>query len=272
MRVLSLSPIIKQVNNFAFPKVVNYFDKPKVEFVCESVPENLQIAFERIKNKEGKRFVKAAYKELIKNMDLQGVVPKKLKFVKLPPNTNAKYDDIYNRIYYSKDAVSKNPKSKQIGTLEHELTHCKQSCDLIRSSNISIEKYAAALAEAKVHQRRISYDKRFWGPYLEARRNGNGKKFISDTIKSCSNSLLPDLKKGFAQVLKLPKIKGTPERNIYLNKNLEAIKSHINSDVARVSIKHYLNNFREKEAFEAGNKMENYYKAFEEFCNRFSRD
>ncbi len=230
------------------------------------LPSDFKTIFAEVHNKEGKSFVRVVYSELKKSMGLSGLAPKEIVFKELSDGINAEYDDLYNVIYYSPKALKENSKAKQVGTIAHELTHCKQSCDLIMNNAIGVDGYAQALAERKISkQRQDISDIKFQKAYMAAKKQGKNGQFIMNLVNIKKEYFTPLLKQSFANVDRLPKVKADSKSAFYLRNNLLSLSCYSKSRVYDFSL---VEHFREKQAYEVGSKYENYYKICENLLKK----
>lgn len=238
------------------------------------IPEDLKISFAKLYNKHGKSFFKKAYKELVKYMDLQGFAPKKVKFVRCDKTTAATFDECLNRIGYSINEYKYfYSKPDQLGSLAHELQHCKQSVNLIRSKSVGAEGYADAISERLVCERikKMKDNGSFKLAYEKALKNGNLDEFLNSQKKYFYKIIFPLVRKNFSKAIRMPKLDETPAQKIEIMKNLNALRYYVQPSESFLNSVKYSRNFREIEAHYAGIEMERYYKTFERFLEDFSR-
>ncbi len=234
-----------------------------------AIPDELKLSFLKLEKINGKKFLKTAYKELVKYTGLEEVAPKRLKIKKLDPGIGGAYSWLYHKISVSKYLPKTSSKASQLGTIAHELKHLEQSCSLIRCENIGLKNYIDNICENMVYQNKKSlFNLGFYSEYCAAQKKGLGDAFLAEEKNNYMMNMGPIMKKKFHAIDKLPKTKCTPEIQELIDKRLEGIKTYIQPDWFEYSQKLYFNNPLEVEAREAGQQVENYFYKFLSALNK----
>lgn len=268
MRISIITTTIQKCRNITLSgqsNVAKKFVKQGSKITDESwnsIPENLRISFSKLYNKTGKSFLKKAYKELVKSMELKGFAPKNLKFKDCGESVEAIFDECFNRIWYSDRYISSIEKSNQIGSLAYQLAQCRQSVDLIRSPSVGVERYVETLSQRVLDNnlKDSPFNEGFKQHYLAAVEKGEGEDFLKSVKFFYCKKLLPKICENFSKAVKMTKIEETPAQKILIEEQLVALKSYSNGSK---------DNLQVAEAFLAESEIKNYYKIFEDFCNKF---
>ena len=233
----------------------------------KSIPDNLKGILENLSGKSGQEFAEAAYKNMVKHMNLGTAAPKSIviKGSDGLMNVTGGYDPVTNTIKYSKGFLEKLSQEQQINLISHELKHCEQFTNMIRTEGIGVEKYARAIAENNVRNaiKESSLNNiMFRMQYQEALANGKGEEFIQNAIVKSTEKIIPELETNFAEVLKMPKIKADSAEGIRAYKHLEAQRNYEGLDFLGMAGENYKNNPLEVEAYAFGDEVGKSYKDF----------
>ena len=121
----------------------------KKKKALNSIPPELKELFNSLKEKSGKEYIDDAYSGLVKHMGLDDIAPKS---VNLTDNADGifsitgGYNPLENTIEYSKGFSKRLNKEQQFNMLSHELTHCKQFTQVIRTEGLGVEALAEGIA------------------------------------------------------------------------------------------------------------------------------
>lgn len=226
------------------------------------IPKELTIPFAKMYVRRGqKSFWKTSYNELVKYFGLQGAAPKKIQKKNLPGFTSASYSNVYNSLAVSKKYVEISDE-KKINSIAHELKHCKQAAEVITTKGFGLDKYVDAVCEhmaiedAQLRDILVKNDKR-------------SSNFIENKTAEYKHNVAPYIRKSFKNIEKLPKIEPLNSDNSKVEMYIDGLKNYKDPEVVTDSLADYRQNILEQEAFETGDKLENYYKKFEDCCDDF---
>lgn len=188
------------VKNVSFPSEVDR------AYLQEEINlKDLNNLFKKIENKKGEDFINTAYQELVKIMDLEGMAPKEITWEKNEGRPIVGDYKFYNNtIVLYKDYFKKLDKATQIGILAHELTHCKQLCNMLSTEGISVEKIANAYAVSDLKAMLITNEK-VKKMYSQAKSNGKEKEFLSYMTMVGTQKTKKELEEAHSETLKMPK-------------------------------------------------------------------
>lgn len=235
--------------------------------ITKSIPDELKVIFMELNGKSGKEFVDLAYQKMINYMKLEGVAPKSIIIQGESGLAKATggYNPVTNTIEVSKGFVDSLTKEQQINLLSHELKHCEQVNNMLRTEGIGVKEYAKAIAENNIKNaiNPSSFDNfLFRIKYNQALENGTGEEFLQNAITRSTEKLIADIETNFAQTLKMPKIKSDSPEGIKAFEQLEAQKNYEGLGLLGIGGEKYKNNPLEKEAYAFGNNIGQLYKAF----------
>ncbi|MBR1460103.1 hypothetical protein IJ596_00510 [bacterium] len=232
----------------------------------DAIPQDLKEIFGRLKDKKGKEFIDSACQEMTEYMGLKGIAPKEIKMEGHDGLycVTGGYSPIEHTISYSPGFLNIE-QAEQLGLVAHELTHCRQFTNILRTEGIGVEEYAKAEAECAVKNaiRKDSvWDFMFRSSYKKAVEQGKGEEFLQEAIKRQTEKYISEIEKNFAQVLKLPKIKADSPEGIKAFKDLEAQRNYKGLGFLGSSSDEYKNSPIELEAYTFGNKIAKMFKTF----------
>ncbi len=279
MKIAYISaPIIKYTKDF-LPKHTSPIKKyvPKNDAYLRlspaPIPYELRVSFSKLQKTNGKRFVKKAYKELVKFFGLEEIAPKKIKFKKLGYTQRATCDKLTGQIAISNKVAQLDTKDKQLGTIAHELKHFEQFSRVIRTENVGVEGYTDALADNGLLKRKYNFfDMRFWDGLVKARKEGTADEYMASVKQAIYAELLPIVKRGFSRVISQPQIPDNVHNRQAAEKYLRAIRNYLSTDDMGGTWEKYRNNLLEVEAYRAGHRMQNYYKTFEKSLTEVNKN
>lgn len=208
-----------------------------------TVPKDYRQFFKSLeKITDKKEYAKQAYEGLVKILNMQDIAPAKvttenlgLSAFETTPSTIAEYTLLKNSITLNESAINffEDDKGSIIGSLRHELEHCKQSNFLL--NYITPEEYAKATMESQYGK--LDYN----APFAQG--------LLRYNIKT--------VQKGYKTTLSKPKTAPTPEIQDRINKYIDARKNY-----STKTYKTYKENLLEKEAFEAEAKIKKMYNKY----------
>ncbi len=208
-----------------------------------TVPKDYRQFFKSLeKITDKKEYAKQAYEGLVKLLNMQDIAPAKITTENLglsafdtTPSTIATHACLENSITLNESAINlfKDDKGGIIGSLRHELEHCKQSNFLLE--HIDAEEYVKIVLEKQYAQ--ANHDSPFFKALLEYYKR--------------------QVQEGYKQSLSKPKSAPTPEIQDKINKYIDATKNY-----STETEKAYKENLLEKEAFGAQAKIEKMYRKY----------
>ena len=238
----------------------------KAEKLLKQIPEDLQVRFGKLKDLQGEEFVKKAYSEMVEYMGLKGIAPKTIK------NSGADsalsitggYNPIENTIGYTDGFFNILPKEEQIGMLTHELQHCKQFTNMLRTEGITVEKYVEAHVNSTINELIEDPLKNFafHMAYNIAKERGAEKEFIQRAKDNWSKALIKRVNENYQDILAMPKIKADSPEGIKAFEHLKASGEYEGLDFMGLGSKEYKNNPLEVEAYAMGDKMKDLFQKY----------
>lgn len=234
------------------------------------IPNDLQVRFESLKNLKGKDFVDKAYSEMVDYMGLKGIAPEKI----IKDGTDGimsvqgGYSMLDNTISYTPGFFDKLNKAKQLNLLSHELTHCKQYTNILRTEGITVEKYVESIVDSMIKNSIKSPldNPGFTNQYKKAVEKGAEKEFLARVKESWSKDLTAKVQESYKDVLKMPKIKADSPEGKKAYEYLKANSEYEALDAFGFGSDAYKNNPLEIEAYAFGDKIEAY---FNKFCEAY---
>ncbi len=226
--------------------------------ILKEIPQDLQIRFEKLKDLSGEDFVKNAYKEMVDYMGLKGVAPKEISI-----NGNdglmsitGGYSPIHNTIKYSSGFVTLS-KNQQLNMLSHELKHCEQFTNMLRTEGITVDKYVETSVNNSINNaiKNPLNNIPFHIGYRQAKDAGKTDEFIANVKEQCTQSLVQKVRQNFSDVLKMPKFKADSPEGKKAFEHLKANSEYEGLDIFGMGSDTYRNNPLEVEAYAFGNKM-----------------
>ena len=238
----------------------------KSVIISKNIPSEYKAIFADLEGKTGQEFVDTAYGNMVNHMKLNGIAPKRITI-----NGNdgvmsvtGGYDYINNTIKYSQGFLEKLTPQQQINLISHELTHCKQFSNILRTENIGVNEYAKAIAKNSLKKAldKSSLDFMLKNKYEKALEQGKGEEFTQKIVDSWTKQLVPKIETNFSEVLKLPKIKASSPEGIKAVKDFNAMKNYEGLDMLSFGSQNYRNNPLEVEAYNFGDNIEKLFKKF----------
>jgi len=199
----------------------------------------------KIKDKSGKEFVDDTYRELVKYFDLQEIAPDKITWQKTANRPFVgDYNAFDNSLVLYEDYFFKMNKTQQVGILAHELTHCKQLTNILRTEGIPLQKVAAAYAMSDL-KALLTYNPKAKTLYAQAKQAGKEQEFIKNILTQKTKLIYSELAQAHSKTLSLPKHSLNSENGLKAQKDLIALYNYNGADS-----KSYQESILEKEAFE----------------------
>lgn len=238
----------------------------KSEIISKNIPSEYKAIFADLEGKTGQEFVDTAYGNMVNHMKLNGIAPKRITINGNDGimSVNGGYDYINNTIKYSQGFLEKLTPQQQMNLISHELTHCEQFSNILRTENIGVNEYAKAIAKNSLKKAldKSSLDFILKNKYEKALEQGKGEEFIKKIVDSWTKQLVPEIETNFSEVLKLPKIKASSPEGIKAVKDFNAMKNYEGLDMFGFGSQNYRNNPLEVEAYNFGDNIEKLFKKF----------
>lgn len=173
----------------------------------KEIPPILSEMFEAIRDKKDEELAETAYPFLVKYIGVEDVAPPKLTWEKAEGRPIvADYKVFENSIVIYSDLFKKVSKAEQLAFIAHELTHCKQAFNMMRTENIGIEKYAYVNAVSDFRAATVRNEK-IINALNEARKNNKENELVKYLIQKATINNIKELKQTYPNFDKLPKIK-----------------------------------------------------------------
>ena len=203
---------------------------------------------------EGQEFADKAYEKLVKLFNLEGSAPEKITWMESEGRAIVgDYAFFDNSIRLYSDHFNKMDKATRIGIIAHELTHCKQLTNMLRTDGIRIEKIANAYATSDARAMLVNNDavKKM---YQEAVAKGKGKEFVAELIMRGTAKTTNELLNAHKNTLRMPKHAFTSPNGKKAQQDLIAQYNYNGAD-----LKNYQDNPLEKEAMRVENIIKRIY-------------
>lgn len=168
--------------------------------------KDLDNLFKEINDLKGKEFADAAYSGLVKLMGLEGMAPEKITWEKNEGRDYivGDYRFYNNSIVFYTDSYDKLDKATQLGIIAHELTHCKQFVNMIRTEGLSVDKIAYAHAVADMRAMLIN-NPAVMEKHKKAKAEGKEKEFIQKNTMLWAMKTAEEIKQAHAKTIQMPK-------------------------------------------------------------------
>lgn len=229
----------------------------------KSIPDDLRTIFGKIKDKNGDEFIDEAYSQMVKHMGLEEIAPGKIGKTGGDGvlSITGGFNPIQNTIGYSEGFFTKVDKAKRLNMISHELKHCQQTTDFLRTEGIGVEEYVKAWAEICV-QSQIK-DLIFKAlTYEPAIKNGKDEELLEQLRKNIYEQFKNELEQNYSKVLKLPKISADSDESKQIYKLFEGCKNYEGLGMFGFGNKNYHNNPLEVDAYAFGDKIEKFFGDF----------
>ena len=228
--------------------------------ILNSIPDDLKSIFTKIKDKNGDEFIDEAYSQMVKYMNLEGIAPSKLEKTGADGvmSITGGFVPTKNTIGYSDGFFTKVDKSKQLNMLSHELRHCNQTVDFLRTEGIGVEEYAKAWADSCVQG--TLNDPFFQAfTYKQAEKAGTAEELIQQLRKNTYEQIKKDFEQNYSEVLKMPKISADSDEGKAIHKVFEGCKNYEGLGMFGFGSENYKNNPMEIDAYDFGAKIEKFF-------------
>lgn len=168
--------------------------------------KDLDKLFKEIKDLNGREFADTAYAGLVKLMGLEGMAPEKITWEKNEGRDYivGDYRFYNNSIVFYTDSYDKLDKATQLGIIAHELTHCKQFVNMIRTEGLSVDKIAYAHAVADMRAMLIN-NPAVMEKHKKAKAEGKEKEFIQKNTMLWAMKTAEEIKQAHAKTIQMPK-------------------------------------------------------------------
>ncbi len=196
----------QQYNNDPF-KNTAFYGKDLVKFQQKpNTDADLSIVFKKLEGLEGDDFAKTAYKELVKHMGLEDSAPKELTFESKEGRRIASdYKWYENKIIVYRNYFDKASKAQKLGYIAHELTHCKQTTNILKTDSPNIvQQYAFAIATSDFRAAMVT-NPQTRENFVKALQIGKANEYAQAMIYRQAGATYKELTTIFADVLKQPK-------------------------------------------------------------------
>lgn len=186
-------------------KCVAFYGKDLVQTQQKSNAD-LSVVFKKLEGLEGDEFAKTAYKELVKHMGLEDVAPKELSFEPKEGRPIASdYKWYENKVVVYRDYFDKASKAEKLGFIAHELMHCKQTTNILKTDSPNIvQQYAFAIATSDFRAAMVNDIQTKLG-FIKANQMGKANEYAQAMIYRQAAATYKELTTIFADVLKQPK-------------------------------------------------------------------
>lgn len=167
---------------------------------------DLKVVFKKLEGLEGDDFAKTAYKELVKYMGLEDLAPKELTFEPAEGRPIASdYRWYENKVIVYRNYFDKASKFQKLGFIAHELTHCKQTTNILKTDSPNIvQQYAFAIAASDFRAAMLT-NPQMRQNFIKAQQMGKANEFAQAMIYRQAAATYKELTTIFADVLKQPK-------------------------------------------------------------------
>lgn len=229
------------------------------------IPPELQTRFSAIKDLKGKEFVDRAYSELVEYMGLKGVAPKEVAIKNTDGllGVTGGYNFIDNTIEFSEGFLTKLNKERQIGLMAHELRHCKQYTDMLRTEGITVEKYVESAVKSMMDgAKNNALNFQYQAAYNKAKEQGRLQEFLENVKKQWTEDLSKQVRENYKDVLAMPKIKADSPEGIKAHENLKAMSEYVGLGFLGTGSDAYRNNPLEVDAYAFGDKIREMFEKF----------
>lgn len=225
--------------------------------LINSIPDDLKSIFSKIKDKNGDEFIDEAYSQMVKYLGLEGFAPGKIGKTGVDGvmSITGGFNPAKNTIGYSDGFFTKLDKRKQLNLLSHELRHCKQSIDFLRTEGIGVDEYAKVWTEVCIKSKLNDpfFKVMAYKPAVEA---GKGEELLEQLRIKIYKATKEDLEQNYSEVFKLPKIKADSEEGKTIHKMFEGCKNYEGLGMFGTRSSNYKKNPLEVDAYGFGDKIE----------------
>lgn len=239
-------------------KTQAYYGKDLLSNQDKKIDDSLNVLFQELQGKDGKEFAETAYNGLVKYFKLDDVAPKSLTWEQSEGRPIVSdYRWYENKVVLYEDYFNKAPKEKQLGYIAHELTHLKQTTNILKTEGLPIENYAVAISVSDF-KAMMTRNPQIQNAYKTATQNGKGKEFSTYMIQKGAAQTYKELNTIFADVLKQPKHPLDSKEGQKAIKDVKAQAMYNGADMNA-----YNNNSLEKEAMDIENSIRLAYRQYQ---------
>lgn len=195
-----------QVNNDPF-KNTAFYGKDIVQTQQKANTDtDLSVVFKKLEDLEGDDFAKTAYKELVKHLGLEDCAPKELTFEQKEGRPIASdYKWYENKIVVYRNYFDRASKAEKLGFIAHELIHCKQTTNILKTDSPNIiQQYAFAIATSDFRAAMVTNPQARQN-FVKAQQLGKANEYAQAMIYRQAAATYKELTTIFAGVLKQPK-------------------------------------------------------------------
>lgn len=240
----------------------------KAKMLAE-IPPELQTRFSKLKDLSNEDFVKKGYDELVDYMGLKGVAPKEILNSGADGiNITGGYNPIKNTIEFSNGFFNKMKKHEQINMMAHELTHCKQFTNMLRTEGLSVENYVESSVTSMIKNAEKNPTNIFFNLGLnKAKEAGKTNEFLENVREQWTRDLTKKVNEAYKDVLNMPKFKADSPEGKKAFEHLKANREYEGLNFIGIGSDSYRNNPLEIEAYGYGEKMKEFFKKYTEAMN-----
>lgn len=274
----SIKEKIENKFNISKPKntTVQAQTHKKAVKISKNIPEEYKPLFANLEGKVGLEFVNTAYRNMVNYLNLDGIAPKSINingdFLHIK-RINGAYNLINNTIEFTRGFIEKLTPQQQMNLIAHELKHCEQLINILRTENIGVGIYSKVIAknilkrvlDNKVKQEdNSSFEFMIKSQYEQALKEGKrkGKKFLLKTVDNWTKEFITKIETNFSYMLKLSKIKSDSPEGIKALQHLKAMKDYESLDAFGLCTEKYKINPLEIEAYEFAENIEKIFQNF----------
>lgn len=274
----SIKEKIENKFNISKPKntTVQAQTHKKAVKISKNIPEEYKPLFANLEGKVGLEFVNTAYRNMVNYLNLDGIAPKSINingdFLHIK-RINGAYNLINNTIEFTRGFIEKLTPQQQMNLIAHELKHCEQLINILRTENIGVGIYSKVIAknilkrvlDNKVKQEdNSSFEFMIKSQYEQALKEGKrkGKKFLRKTVDNWTKEFITKIETNFSYMLKLSKIKSDSPEGIKALQHLKAMKDYESLDAFGLCTEKYKINPLEIEAYEFAENIEKIFQNF----------
>ena len=195
-----------EINNDPF-KNTAFYGKDLVQTQQKAnTDRNLNVVFKKLEGLEGDNFAKTAYKEMVKYMGLEDCAPKELTFEAQEGRPIASdYRWYENKVIVYRNYFDKATKAEKLGYIAHELTHCKQTTNILKTDAPNIvQQYAFAIAASDFRAAMVT-NPQMRQNFVKAQQMGKANEYAQAMIYRQAGATYKELTTIFADILKQPK-------------------------------------------------------------------
>ncbi len=195
-----------QTNNDPF-KNQTFYGKDLVQPQATINTDNdLKVVLKKLEGLNGDDFAKTAYRELVKYMGLEDCAPKELTFEEKEGRPIASdYKWYENKIIVYRNYFDRATKAEKLGYIAHELTHCKQTTNILKTDSPNIiQQYAFAIATSDFRAA-MTTNPQAKQNFVKALQAGKANEYAQAMIYRQAAATYKELSTIFDEVLKQPK-------------------------------------------------------------------